>query len=227
MMLPIVIDTREQNPLDFSDYPDVRIVRAKLWPGDYSLQAATRLMAIERKSVSDLIGTMMTGYAGWTATTPKRFDAELLGLSGIIHHGGRAFILVEPDDTWETRDMTAGGQIVGHFYRSGIPPEKILAFIESIRRYWGIPVILADSRAAAADIVVATARAANAEKQAWRPVDRLIKDSSAEPRQSNENGSRSASYGQDDKSIGYTIKTPEVAFSFVPRDATKTAINKV
>lgn len=173
--LPIVIDTREQYPLDFSGYPDVRVVRAKLWPGDYSLQAATRLMAIERKSVSDLIGTMMTGYAGWAATSPKRFDAELLGLSGIIHHGGRALILVEPD----SRTMTAREEIEGHSYLSGVEPRKVLAFIDRIRRDWGVPVILSDSRQAAAEIVYHTAKAADAEKRAWRPVDRLINDATS------------------------------------------------
>lgn len=174
--LPIVIDTREQHPLDFSSYPDVRIVRAKLWPGDYSLQAATRLMAIERKSVSDLIGTMTTGYAGWAATSPKRFDAELLGMAGVIALGGRAMVLVEPD----SRTMTAREEIEGHSYLSGIEPRKVLAFVDRIRRDWGVPVILADSRQAAADIVYRTAKAADAEKQAWRPVDRLIDAESGE-----------------------------------------------
>ena len=177
MALPIVIDSREKHPLDFSAYPDVRIVRAKLWPGDYSLQAATRLMAIERKSVSDLIGTMRDGYAGFKSTTPKRFDAELLGLAGVIGCGGRAFVLVEPDADAEAQGMTAGGQIVGGFYRSMIPPDKVWAFIQHIRINWRIPVILADTRKAAAEIVYQTAKAANAEKLAWRPVDRILTES--------------------------------------------------
>lgn len=195
--LPIVVDTREQRPLDFSGYPEVRIVRAKLWPGDYSLQAATRLMAIERKSVSDLIGTMRDGYAGFGATTPKRFDAELLGLCGIIHNGGRAFILVEPDEAAERIGQTAGGQIVGANYRSMIPPEKVMAFIRTIRQLWRVPVILTESRKAAADIVVQTARAANAEKLAWRPVDRMLTEST----QTHGEGGRSAAQGSDDRFI--------------------------
>ena len=168
--LPIVIDTREQLPLDFSPYPDVRIIRAKLWPGDYSLQAATHLMAIERKSVADLIGTMKEGYAGYATTSPKRFDAELKALGGVIYGGGRAFVLVEPDRI----GVTAAEQIAGGGYRADIPPAQIFAFIRSIRENWRVPVILAESRAAAADIVVATARAADAEKRAWRPVDAVI-----------------------------------------------------
>lgn len=171
--IAIVIDTREQQPLEFCSFPDVRVVRAKLWPGDYSLQAYSRMLAIERKSVSDLIGTMMTGYAGLTATTPRRFDCELLGMGGILHLGGRAFVLVEPDLFW-------GGspeeQIRGAHYRVDIPPAEILQFIETIRHGWMIPVILASSRVHAAEIVAHAVRAANAEKLSWSPFDKWLND---------------------------------------------------
>lgn len=171
MAIPLVIDTREQLPLDFSQFQDIRVVRAKLWPGDYSLQAGTHLMAIERKSVSDLIGTMKEGYAGYDATSPKRFDAELLGLGGVIYGGGRAFVLVEPD----VPNVTATEQIDAKDYRADIPPSKIWAFIERIRRQWRVPVILTDSRRHSAQIVASVARAAAAEKAAWKPVDEALK----------------------------------------------------
>ena len=152
--LPIVIDTREQNPLDFSAFEDVRAVRAELWPGDYSLQAATRMVAIERKSVSDLIGTMTGGYAGFGATTPKRFDRELTALGSYPRRGGRAFVLVEPD----VRGQSAEEQIRAANYRAMIPPEKVLAFIQSIRDRWLVDVVLAESREHAAQIVVDACR---------------------------------------------------------------------
>ena len=152
--LPIVIDTREQNPLDFSAFEDVRIVRAKLWPGDYSLQAATRMVAIERKSVSDLIGTMTSGYAGFGATSPKRFDCELMALCGYGRRGGRAFVLVEPDEP----RMTAEEQIRSGNYQSLIMPDKVFAFIQSIRDNWLVDVILAESREHAAQFVVDACR---------------------------------------------------------------------
>ena len=168
--LPIIIDTREQTPLDFASFPDVRVERRKLWPGDYSLKAYSRMLAIERKSVSDLIGTMKDGYAGLTATTPKRFDCELLGMGGILYHGGRAFVLVEPD----TAFWTAEGQIAGGHYQAMIPPSTVQAFIDTIRHGWRVPVILAHSRAHAAEIVVAACRAADAAKRSWRPFDRWL-----------------------------------------------------
>ena len=152
--LPIVIDTREQNPLDFSPFEDVRTVRAELWPGDYSLQAATRMVAVERKSVSDLVGTMTGGYAGFGATTPKRFDRELTALGSYPRRGGRAFVLVEPD----VRSQTAEEQIRAANYRAMIQPEKVMAFIQSIRDNWLVDVVLAESREHAAEIVVAAVR---------------------------------------------------------------------
>lgn len=164
--LPIIIDTREQNPLDFSPFPEVRIIRAELWPGDYSLQAATRLVAIERKSVADLIGTMRTGYAGFNATTPKRFDRELTALRGYPRRGGRSFILVEPD----VRNQTAEAQILAGNYRSAIPPDKITAFIQTIRDVWLVDVVLADSREHAAQIVVDAVRPFAAMKAVQREI---------------------------------------------------------
>ena len=170
--IPIVIDTREQTPLSFDAFPDVRTERRTLWPGDYSLKAASRTIAIERKSVSDLIGTMTGGYAGLTATTPKRFDCELLGLCGILFLGGRAFILVEPDHPNET----AEAQIRAAHYRAMIPPHIVLAFVDTLRHGWRIPVVLANTRDHASEIVATAIRAADAARKSWRPFDRWLKE---------------------------------------------------
>lgn len=164
--LPIVIDTREQNPLDFSAFEDVRVVRAELWPGDYSLQAATRMVAIERKSVSDLVGTMTGGYAGFGATTPKRFDRELTALGSYPRRGGRAFVLVEPD----VATQSAEEQIRSGNYRAVIEPEKVLSFIQSIRDRWLVDVVLAESRAHAAQFVVEAVRPFAAFKAVAREI---------------------------------------------------------
>jgi len=168
--LAVIIDTREQLPLDFSAFPDVRVERRKAWPGDYTLKAYSRMLAIERKSVADLVGTMCSGYAGLSATSPKRFDCELLGLGGVIHLGGRAFVLVEPDGMGQTAEE----QITAGNYRSMIEPAKVRRFIETIRTGWKIPVILSNSRAHAAEIVVAAVRAADVEKRSWTPFDRWM-----------------------------------------------------
>ncbi len=167
--LPIVIDTREQLPLDFSPFQDVRVVRTKLWPGDYSIIGGSKLVAIERKSISDLIGTMRNGYAGNAATSPKRFDEELLALGGVIRLGGRAFVIVEPDIGFAG---TAEEQIKEGAYRADRPAEKIMAFIDRIRHGWHVPVALATSRRHAAEVVVAACRAADEVMRAWRASDK-------------------------------------------------------
>lgn len=158
----IIIDTREQRPLDFSRIT-VKTAVKKCWPGDYSLRGLARKFAIERKSVSDLVGTMKEGYAGFDATTPKRFDCTLLGLAGVKWLDGFSAVIVEPDDAETIR--RAGGtpgcdaetQIRRAWYRAAIPPVCILAFVRTIRRAWRIPVIMATSREHAAEIVAEAA----------------------------------------------------------------------
>lgn len=149
----IIEDSREQNPLDFSPFNDCRVVRAELWPGDYSLQAMTNFAAVERKSVADLVGTMKGGYAGFSATTPKRFDRELKALRGYNINGFTGFVIVEPDIVPGISPLGAFEQIQNHTYRSMIPPSKVLAFVKRIRREWGVPVHFSNSRIHAAEIV--------------------------------------------------------------------------
>lgn len=53
---PIIVDTREQLPLSFPG-----AIHSKLEFGDYALQS-NQSLAIERKSLNDLIGTLILGY---------------------------------------------------------------------------------------------------------------------------------------------------------------------
>ena len=168
----IVIDTREQHPLDFSFWKDVKVQRRELWPGDYTVLGGAQYLAIERKSVSDLVGTMKTGYAGIGSTTPKRFDRELMALHSVIARGGRAFVLVEPDGPLGTV-CHAFEQIKAHSYRSIIAPDKVLAFIQSIRSGWRVPVIMTESRTQSAEIVYKSAILALAVKRARMAEDRF------------------------------------------------------
>ena len=61
----IVCDTREQKPLWTGD----KVERKKLDVGDYSIKGYEDRIAIERKSLGDLFGTLGSGH--------KRFKAEL------------------------------------------------------------------------------------------------------------------------------------------------------
>ena len=168
----IVIDTREKRPLDFSFWKDVTIQRRELWPGDYTVLGGAQYLAVERKSVSDLVKTMKDDYAGIGSTTPKRFDRELMALHSIIARGGSAFVLVEPDGPLGTV-CPAYDQIKAHSYRSIISPGKVFKFIKTIRKGWHVPVHMTDSRTKSAEIIYKSASLALSVKQAHMAEDRF------------------------------------------------------
>lgn len=62
----IIVDTREQKPY-WKEGSDV--IRKKLDTGDYSIEGYENKIAIERKSLSDLYGSLTSGH--------KRFAREL------------------------------------------------------------------------------------------------------------------------------------------------------
>ena len=60
--MKVVVDSREQRNLDFTGFKDVEVVRTKLDAGDYSLVGYESLITFERKSVQDLVGTLIGGH---------------------------------------------------------------------------------------------------------------------------------------------------------------------
>lgn len=88
----ILVDTREQNPFEFTDIRDtdgqpiyVYQDRAGLKSGDYSLLGMENQVAIERKSHSDLLGSVTAGR--------KRFQREIERLNEMEH----ASVVIEAD----------------------------------------------------------------------------------------------------------------------------------
>jgi ERCC4-type nuclease len=69
----LVIDTREQDMLFKHPRKGLTIVRDTLKYGDYSIRGFQDLLAVERKNLSDLFGSIGKGR--------ERFKAELEGLS--------------------------------------------------------------------------------------------------------------------------------------------------
>lgn len=58
----ITTDTREQLFLDFAKFRGVSSVRGTLKTGDYSIQGYDDTICFERKSVQDLVGTLIGGH---------------------------------------------------------------------------------------------------------------------------------------------------------------------
>ena len=60
--LTIIEDTRESLPLDFSGLRGIEAVRQGLKTGDYSIVGYEDKICFERKSVPDLVGTLIGGH---------------------------------------------------------------------------------------------------------------------------------------------------------------------
>ena len=57
----VLVDTREQLPLSFTRFPNwiAETKKQKLYVGDYSVEGMEKLLVLERKTLSDLITTLM------------------------------------------------------------------------------------------------------------------------------------------------------------------------
>ena len=121
----IVVDTREQMPYLFQGYGHWigGVVRATLPTGDYSVQGWEALVAMERKSLADLVLSLTASRA--------RFLRECERLAEIPHRA----ILVEA--TWE--------EIKTPYVDSEIPssahPNAIAGSLAAIQARWNIPIL--------------------------------------------------------------------------------------
>jgi DNA excision repair protein ERCC-4 len=126
----IIQDTREQNPLQFSH--NTEVVCRKLDQGDYSVAGLENEITIERKSLSDLLGSITTGR--------ERFARELERMAGYKF----AALLVESD--WRTI-------ITGQWdCPSKVHPNSVLGSLISFQVKYGVVPIMAHNHAMAAVI---------------------------------------------------------------------------
>jgi hypothetical protein len=93
----IVIDSREQEPLKFENFPSVP---GTLYAGDYSIRGLEASFAVERKSIDDLANCCLAAQRNW-------FEHELHRLRG---YRFKRLLIVGPRE-----DIAAG-----HYY-SRIP----------------------------------------------------------------------------------------------------------
>ena len=124
----IVADTREQMPYKFElpVYDGTTLERGTLPTGDYSLAGLETQVAVERKSLPDLMACM--------GRERKRFMAELERARGY-----QAFAVIAETD-WKS--------IASGNYRAQVKPQSALATLTAIMARYHIPVIFAGSRRA-------------------------------------------------------------------------------
>lgn len=128
MHLDITIDTREQAPWGWPQEL-VTAQMKKLNAGDYAL-TGDDLFSIERKSMSDFVGTVVSGWA--------RFGREL---KRVEEAGPRASMVIIVEGNYS--------QILAGDYRSGVDPKLISKRIAQLTLR-GFPVLFGEDRRVAA-----------------------------------------------------------------------------
>ena len=120
MKITISIDSREQLPYSFKTESET----TTLTTGDYSLKGAAHLIAIERKTIDDLIACLTTGR--------ERFEKEL--------HRGRALdyfaLLIEAS----LSDLSNGR------YQSKMLPKAAVQSLMAFSIRYNLPVFFVENR---------------------------------------------------------------------------------
>ncbi len=122
----IIIDSREQTPWSFCNLPTER---AALDAGDYSLVGLTHAVAIERKSLDDLLACI--------GRERDRFKRELARLRGFRFRT----LVVEASYA----DLERGG------WRSKIQPAHVLGSLTAWMAQFGLPIMLVGTHQAGAE----------------------------------------------------------------------------
>lgn len=119
----VLIDTREQRPLSFQNYKNwiASERRATLETGDYTVEGFEHLIALERKSLPDLVGTLMHNR--------ERFFAEC---ERMTHFKWRA-ILVEASYE-DVKSPYSSEFIQAH-------PNGVCGSLDAIEAKYQIPII--------------------------------------------------------------------------------------
>jgi DNA excision repair protein ERCC-4 len=117
----IVIDTREQDPLAFGR---LQSIRGTLQTGDYSIRGLEEQFAVERKSISDLVGCCM-------GDSRQRFERELHRLRGFRF---KRLLIVGTEE-----------EILSGRYHSNIKPQAVMATLGAFEARYDLPVMFRPS----------------------------------------------------------------------------------
>lgn len=127
----ILIDSREQTPLPFPPSVPTRVVREgdgeSLYPGDYSIEGLRNRFVIERKSLEDLVGTLVGKEIqkdGRRRYRKDKFVEELTAMRDIFW---KCVIVTEPISKLEA-----------HMYQSMIEPHNVAGMIAAIEAMTGV-----------------------------------------------------------------------------------------
>lgn len=122
----LLIDTREQKPYTFDRYKDqfARVESRKLLAGDYSLLTYETKLAVERKSLEDLVNTVIHGR--------ERFREELRKLTFYDH----ASLVIE----------ATAAQVNSPYSFSKANPASVIGSLQAFSVLYGVHVHFAGNR---------------------------------------------------------------------------------
>ena len=126
--MKIIVDSREQHPFTFEGREGVEIVSGSLTTGDYSLVGLEDRVALERKSLADLVSCL-------TGSNRERFEREL--------NRGRAL------DYFAVVIEAGFGELTAKQYRSNLNPHAAAQSIIAFQIRHGVPFLWAGSHRAA------------------------------------------------------------------------------
>lgn len=126
--MKIVVDSREQNPFAFDGKDGVEVVTGSLVTGDYSLAGLEDRVALERKSLADLVGCL-------AGSNRERFEREL--------NRGRAL------DYFAVVIEAGFSELTAKQYRSNMNPHAAAQSIIAFQVRYGVPFLWAGCRRAA------------------------------------------------------------------------------
>jgi len=120
----VLIDTREKSPFDFSRFPNwiAEEKRHKLDAGDYSLKGMEKLLSLERKSLSDLITTVIQ-------ERPRFFKM----CEKLSQYRWRALLIEASYEDIKTP--------YGEEYETVAHPNAVSGTLDALEARFGIPVI--------------------------------------------------------------------------------------
>ena len=116
--ITIIEDSREQSPLQFEGLRGIDVIRQGLKTGDYSIQGYEDKICFERKSVQDLVGTLIGGHTRFLREMDRMKDFEVKYIL-VEHTAGTVYRYCERHG-WEYKFDTIIQSLLAYAYHYGV-----------------------------------------------------------------------------------------------------------
>lgn len=140
----MIVDTDEKTPFVFPN--GTPTMRKKIYPGDYSVAGLERVVCWERKTLTDLIGTLFGKSEHADGSYISRQQKFVEELTAMRCYRFRSVIVTEPL-----------AKLEAHMYQSRVEPSAVIRLIAAVENLTGVPFRFFDTAEQAARVVLAEA----------------------------------------------------------------------